>query len=89
MVVTEVNNKNWLKPDQSKMEENLTEKDPKAHCTIIIMKTDSTSRRRAQGDECWDTVGTDNIRNKMPSQPKGRDRIWHHKVKEQPTLGNT
>lgn len=53
------NSKNWLKPDQSRWRKNCPEKNLKAHYTIIVIKTDTTSRRGATGDEGHDTSGTD------------------------------
>lgn len=48
-VVAAVNNKKWLRQDQSKMAKWWLENDPKVHDTIIIMKTDTTNRRGPRG----------------------------------------
>ena len=54
------------------MEKKLT----RAHDNIIIMKTDTLSKRGAKGCECRDTSGTDHIKNKTLFQPEGIVRFW-------------
>lgn len=83
MVVAEVNNnKNWLKPDQSKMKEKLTRERP-------IMKNDTRSRKGAKGmNAVYDpfrrtTLGTTSLPTRRWSQnllPRSSEIIypWKH-----------
>lgn len=88
MAVTEVNNKNWLKTDPSRMEEKLTRKQSQS---LLQHHYNENWHKYMGGPEGLNTTTStmDHVRNKTRSQPESRDRIWHHKVQEQSTFGDT